>query len=541
MKSFLRSIIDPIIDALRTLVQPQRWFALPGKLLNLSLPGAVATILALFLLIVAATFAVLVVRKGGPANSWEKYKEYLFYGGLLAPLAVAMTYYAVKLWVEGETSPFVDIDRAWRAGIEALEKNRLDIRQIPLFLVAGTSSDEHEKNLFTAARQSFTVHNVPPGPAPLHWYAHQDAIYLVLSQVGCISSLAREAIKLPVDAPGINAAVTAIGPSIRMTAFPTSPAAAAETPGGGGSGSSLDIRGTMMATSPDLRATVDLTTVAPGPRARSIELRRDEIEHQDKRLAYLCRLLTRARRPVCPVNGTLLVFPLALMAADNTRGSTIKEAARTDVQSLLAGLRLRFPVVALVTGLEEEEGFAELVRRVGRDRASSQRFGKGFGVWDPPIDEQLEALGKHACGAFEDWAYHLFREKDALSKPGNRHLYSLVCRVRRTLEPKMNCILPEGFGFDREKEDDAPLLPLFGGCYFAATGGHPDRQAFVKGVFDRLPEQQAELEWTDAALREDGWYRALSWVGFILAVAAIAALFWQWQPIKLGSSTNQNR
>ena len=43
-------------------------------------------------------------------------------------------------------------------------------------------------------------------------------------------------------------------------------------------------------------------------------------------------------------------------------------------------LGLRAPTITLFTGLEQEPGFRELVRRVGPAAASRQRFGHGLDV-----------------------------------------------------------------------------------------------------------------------------------------------------------------
>ena len=71
-------------------------------------------------------------------------------------------------------------------------------------------------------------------------------------------------------------------------------------------------------------------------------------------------------------------------------------------------------LLKLIVGLERERGFRELVRRVGKERASTQRFGRKFDVRAYPTKEELAALSLHVCGAFEDWAYALFREENAL-------------------------------------------------------------------------------------------------------------------------------
>jgi hypothetical protein len=459
-----------------------------------------------------------------------------------------VTYYTVKLWMEGEGSPFEDIDRAWQAGIEALEKNHFDLRQIPIFLVLGSEGPDQNRVLFNAARVSLTVDNVPPGPAALHWYANQDAIYLVCTEVGCLSRLAQYARQGGVAAAAGPSPVAA-GSAARAGTMMPSPdlmeaarrmsgesgnGIGSGVGGGGGDGdaegsvsipppaSTMDIRGTMMVSAVDIRETIR-PSAAPRIVGRSLELNREDLELQRRRLAYLCQLLERNRRPLCGVNGVMSLVPIKLIIGDSSEGAWTKEAVRNDLDSLIAGLKLRFPVVALVTGLEEEKGFDELIRRVGRERAVGQRFGKGFGVWDPPIDEEIEALCKHACGAFEDWAYYLFKEPNSLSKPGNRALYMLLCKVRRTLQPRLEKILIGGYSFDPETQPNATPI-LFAGCYFAGTGETPERQAFVKGVFDRLPEQQEELEWTEAALREEDRYRTWSTVAFSTAALLVVGI-----------------
>jgi type VI protein secretion system component VasK len=221
------------------------------------------------------------------------------------------------------------------------------------------------------------------------------------------------------------------------------------------------------------------------------------------------------------------LIPAKLISADNANGTATTEAVRNDLNSLVAGLKLRFPVFALVTGMEEEKGFGELMRRVGRDSAQGQRFGSRFGLWDPPVDEEISALNNHACGAFEDWAYYLFKEPASLSKPGNRDLYTLLCKIRRTLQPRLEKILVGAYSMDEQQQGGSIL---FAGCYFAGTGEQAERQAFVRGVFDRFQDEQEELEWTEAALGEEGRYRTWSAIAFsttALFLIGIGVVGWQ--------------
>ena len=49
----------------------------------------------------------------------------------------------------------------------------------------------------------------------------------------------------------------------------------------------------------------------------------------------------------------------------------------------------------------------------------------------------------------------------------------------------MQGLLVGGFGYDNTLASQQHEPILFSGCYFAAAGESDDRQAFVKGVFDK--------------------------------------------------------
>ncbi len=164
-----------------------------------------------------------------------------------------------------------------------------------------------------------------------------------------------------------------------------------------------------------------------------------------------------------------------------------------------------------------------MVRRVGPDRASRQRFGKGYDVRCLADREGLAAFCDHVCGTFEDWVHALFREQQALSRPGNTRLYGLLCKVRCTLKMRLTEILTGAFGYDsRELPHDDPFL--FSGCYFAATGESSDRQAFVKGVFGKLVQEQNFVEWNNAALAVNRRNRWLAIGGFLCSSLLLLGL-----------------
>lgn len=108
---------------------------------------------------------------------------------LLVPLTF---YWMLRFWLVGYQSRFPDIDHAWEAGVQALARNGISLRSVPVFLILGVPSADLERSIMDACGSEFAVRGVPEGPAPLHWYANADRIYLVCSEVGWLSRINRE-------------------------------------------------------------------------------------------------------------------------------------------------------------------------------------------------------------------------------------------------------------------------------------------------------------------------------------------------------------
>ncbi len=252
-----------------------------------------------------------------------------------------------------------------------------------------------------------------------------------------------------------------------------------------------------------------------------------EREQQLAKLRHVCQWLREARQPLCPLNGALALLPLGTIEAGPREVVELQHAVNADLVAVQDELKLRFPVTALAVGLEGDCGFEELVRRVGPERAKSQRFGHRFDVRAAATPSQLTALCARISGVFEDWVYAIFRERGSIARVGNSHLFGLLCKVRTQLQDRLVRILCGGFGHDPEQAG-APGTPgrgepvAFSGCYFAATGQTEDRRAFVEGIFDKLDEEQNKVEWTREALRQDRRLRRMGWLG-LLAIAACGA------------------
>ena len=94
--------------------------------------------------------------------------------------------------------------------------------------------------------------------------------------------------------------------------------------------------------------------------------------------------------------------------------------------------------------------------------------------------------------------------------------------MRLTVKHRLSEILAGAFGYDPHRSQENPVL--FSGCYFAAIGTADDRQAFVKGIFNKLNEEQESVEWTPRAIRNNRRYLWAAYLGLGLDTLLILAL-----------------
>jgi hypothetical protein len=539
---FLAIVKDALLAPLRMAMDP--WKALHGQaggMAQLTIAGTagVITFILMAATAVAAFIAVLLIEKGLDIANWWKF--YLA-AVLLAIFTPIVVYYAVRFWTQEAGERFPDIENAWKQGLGELRRRGFELERTPLYVVLGSESSLKDQYLLTAAELSLEVSHFPrERGTPLRWYASEDAIFVVLTHVGCLTDLARSAatlitqerVQVPVQGPSnrVSAGVTC-WPTEDESFIAADDSSIRPPVGKGGGG------GNVVGYAATLNLDDSVAVFAPGTGDKSSGRKqppklaapsRESIDLERRRLAFLCRLIRGSRYPICPINGVLMLLPLNLILADERDGALTQNAVQTDAAVMMKQFQMRFPLVVLSTGWDEDLGFQEFVRRMGTDKAHNFRFGSRFGVGDPPLKDQLGAMCVLACRAFEDWIYKLFREPNALSKPGNRALYGLLCKVRRYLHPRLDRIVAEGLGCDEPEEQDQ--LPLIAGCYFAAAGSHEDTRAFVVKSFQRLYQDTVEdLEWLPAAERANSFCYLLAYISLALAgllvAAAVAALFW---------------
>jgi len=508
------------------LTAPARW-SLPARVAALTSCGLVLMVLTAWLIFLIDPNSV----PWRHAMTWWR----ILIVVVLVIVIPIVVYRGLRLWLEGEKSRFPDIDYAWKAGLEALAEHGIELNGAPLFLVLGSAGPAQERALFEASGLGFRMFQSPPGPAALHWYANPNGIFLVCSEVGWLSALVTLKARQPGEAEIAVPAEVEISESAYIPPPAAAPAAAPAASADAGGTIMLDQFVAPRGAAPAAPATPaapaeGVRPAPPSPRrvqppstglAEPATLSSRDSAEQLERLQYLCQLLRRTRQPVCGVNGVLTLIPFSYLHATPAEVEPLQRAIKSDLTTVQQTLQLRAPTIAMVTGMEAEQGFRELVRRVGRDRAVRQRFGHKFDVRRYASREELAALTAHVCGTFEDWIYALFRERGALSHPGNTHLYGLLCKIRCHVTMRLADVLCQGFGYDPQRQSDDQRT-LFSGCYFAATGDSSDRQAFVRGVLDKIVDENELVEWTEQAQRDYRRYRRWTVAGYAVAALLLA-------------------
>jgi len=297
------------------------------------------------------------------------------------------------------------------------------------------------------------------------------------------------------------------GAGIRGTMIADAPEPAPNRP-------AVGIRGTMIAGASMSAQSSNLGSSEPV----TATLDRVQLGEQEQRLKRVCQLAKQSRQPYCTINGVLAFIHWKLLAT--TQPTSLPMTLREDTLTILDETGIHAPLLLVVSGMESEIGFTELVRRVGEDRAQANRFGQSFNHQGSPTQQQMIALATNATGAFEGWIYDLFRQPDCLSRTNNDKLFAMLCRIRSIVHPRLTDVL---VGYSETITPERPRSLLLGGCYFAATGSGKIRQAFVKSVMTKMVEMQEELQWTDDSWRAETRYHNL--VQLLLLVNGLLIVF----------------
>ena len=425
------------------------------------------------------------------------------------------------LGMDQDGSEFPDIDLAWDEALAAMTEAALDVREAPVFLVLGRPVGG-ERALFGAGNVKLQVKQVPRrSDSPLTVSANQDAVYVTCAGASLLGHYAT----LLAGAPDVSGRPDAV--------VPTESAATGEpSPNGGDEGTAPErdaATAVMVATEED-----ELPSALERPRSLLLK-DAEEVERLGARLRYLCHKIARERRPFCPINGILLLFPYACTGGD----AEAKEAGslcQRDLEAVREAFQVDCPVFALVCDLERVPGFDEFLKffpEGQRRRLLGQEL---------PLAPDLDAAGRVKMTEkgvqwigdvlFPKLVYKFWgvegadSASGALSESANVRLYEFLSRVRGA-QKRLGRILNRGVVMP------ASGAPMLGGCAFAATGKDLVReQGFAAGVFRLLIDNQNHVAWTEDARQADADYRRwtalgyLGLAGFVGAILALGYLLW---------------
>jgi hypothetical protein len=532
--SFINRLVSAILSPVHAIMSVFSRLV-PGlkKLPTISVPARYAFLVFFLLLIV---FVVLNLRfwndpavgiRGWTYNVWTILLTILLF--FLIPFVV---YLALDQLLRRELAPFPDIQKAWQAGLIALEDAGINLKTTPIFLVIGTRDESTAIAFHQAGNTSLNIENVPPGNAPIEWFGNDSAVFIHFVGASCVSQLINSSQSKQADSSDLNTVASYTG-----TIVGGMPSATPQTDVGneesGGTGtitgdappterplSSSPAQGPPEHFRPTQTIGADHAPAAAGLPSEEVE--RYEITHADletqiKRLRYACTLLKKSRQPICPLNGVVTLIPFSAIESSNDQ---IQIALQDDLETIEATCNLRCPITILVNEIEKESGFSELMRRIDREHVKNGRIGSRYGnadtdIWTPMDAERVKAMASNACKNIEDNILGFFRRDDALTRRGNGQLFILLSKLRGGFSTEFTNMWIASL---------ARLKSMMVGCYFVAVGDTEDRQGFVANVInEKVIPSRGKLSWDKKAIAENNRYLLASG---IFALVALASLIW---------------
>ncbi len=439
----------------------------------------------------------------------------------------------LNIWIGGtlyrlltdldDQSEFEDIDRAWEEARLGLRRAAIELDSLPVFLVLGEPAGGG-RALFEASGRTFPVLEVPRRvDSPVRVSATRDAIFVTCPGASVLGRLATT-----LNARGDAAIASTPTPTSILAATPGIPS----TSGAAGDVSSSAASGSASAV---LEATTSSPSRSETPRVLLLS-RSVEVDLITRRLRHLCGLIARDRAPFCPVNGILLLIPLACTGDDNQarQAGTI---CHLDFNTAIESLRVNCPVHAMVCDLENLPRIERLIQAFSPEQRLVA-MGRTF-----PLSPDLDTSGRVSLvEQGVEWIgnclippiiLRLFR----LEAPGESGLAEVVEHNDRLVEflartgerwKRLSRILGRFVSLDGKG------ALMLGGCHVACTGHDPEReQAFVGGVIQLLVDGQDYVSWTPLAIEDDRsnarLARLLNLASAAIAILATVAIFFLWE------------
>jgi hypothetical protein len=161
------------------------------------------------------------------------------------------------------------------------------------------------------------------------------------------------------------------------------------------------------------------------------------------------------------------------------------------------------------------------MRRFSKEETERGRLGSKYGngdtdVWTPVTVERTRHLAKSACRNIEDNIRQFFGREDALQRPGNGKLFTLLSKIRGAFAQRIETLCGNGL-----VEPGAMIV----GCYFVAIGNQSGAQGFLESVVrEKTIGNRGKLAWDPRIVKENQTYTILSGLFALVALLSFAAL-----------------
>lgn len=529
LKTTFNKFLDAVLSPFRKLFM-FLGRVIPGvKKLGSLNPEIITAVLVFLFLLLIYIFARLLPSGDEDATFATQLRGWPVALGLIVGIPIVL-YFFLRVLLRPPASPYPDIDASWNAGLAELRKNGLDIKQIPICLVLGMSDGKRIRAFMEASNENFDVHGATGPGQSLIWYASKDQGYVFLSGVGNL-------VQFVGSTPELKSADVDEG-DFTHTAniqdfYKVKQSYAAEEP----ESTSRAAMGTLRASDiPSGQLATAPVDDAPEPEVeppRPTTVRAKSSEEKN-RLRYLSQLIRKGREPVCPANGIMTNVSLSSLEAFPEE---LSRKLNDDLSVLTENLGVVCSVTAVVSGFERDEGFVDFAERLMEENGADfihNKFGKSYRSWAAPSQDQLEKIAHASVEEFDHFTHLLFSKRDALSGNrvvGNRLMVKFLCRLYAKILPGLKVLLSRGHGTNPNNVDE---FPRFAGCYF--VGNDEQRNYFVRKVFERVEENQGEIEWTRKVLgREETWSLLTNLcilIGLLSLVAFTFLFFYEINPAK---------
>lgn len=439
-------------------------------------------------------------------------------------------YFWWKLFNRGDAAEFPDIEAAWDDAIRKLAQSGIALGDAPLYLIVGRPASGDDA-LFLASGQKIEVRAPLAVESPLRIFASRDAIFVCCS-----------------GASTWGAFISALSSPEAVTAMEgDAPAGATITPGQALQGVDEKVqeefyRLLQMQSDRPLTPEEDArlrelgemiqTTKAGG--VKRVALSNEMLALGPRRLAYLCRLIVRDRRPWCPLNGVMVLLPWAALESDET-ARTALSILSGDLATARTTFRQRYSHFLMVCDLEQAAGFDEFRRGFPKDMLK-QRIGQRLPLVPDRPPEEIPGVMEQAANwirlnVLASWVLKYLRlEWPPEARRTNLFVPTFNQKLFHFLHelfirgPRLGRIMSRGLPVEPTAlpGDTVAALPLVAGCYLAATGREEKQQAFVPGVFQRLTESQSAVNWSAEAVSEDRGYSQFTGLLYVAALLLLA-------------------